>query len=183
MTPQPRPYAATLEERGFVYQPTEIKGNKPIPIGHQYSTVALLPEKDGEYPAPWVLPLSVKRVSITEKKALVGATQMDALLGNKALPFARQFCVEVGDSDYSQPAYMVANRKYDHLVTLVRSRGNRVYYRQASGTSSGGAFRLREPETWQQPPMQKPPCPFPAVEASGVRFRSRPATICSCRGR
>jgi hypothetical protein len=30
VTPQPRPYARTLKGRGFVYQPTVIKGNNPI---------------------------------------------------------------------------------------------------------------------------------------------------------
>ena len=43
VTSSPRPYAETLPDRGFVYQPNTIKGNKPIAIGHQYSFVALLP--------------------------------------------------------------------------------------------------------------------------------------------
>ncbi len=55
VTPQPRPYARTLEERGYVYQPNLIWGNKPITIGHQYSTVALLPEKEDPHPATWVV--------------------------------------------------------------------------------------------------------------------------------
>ncbi|MHC5826107.1 MAG: hypothetical protein ACYT04_62200, partial [Nostoc sp.] len=33
-TPHPRPYARTLPERGYIYQPNTIKGNKPINIGH-----------------------------------------------------------------------------------------------------------------------------------------------------
>ena len=32
-TPHPRPYAKTLAERGYIYQPNTIKGNKPINIG------------------------------------------------------------------------------------------------------------------------------------------------------
>ena len=38
VTPLPRPYARTLEDRSFVYQPNTIRGNKPVAIGHQYST-------------------------------------------------------------------------------------------------------------------------------------------------
>ncbi len=33
VTSNPRPYAETLPDRGFVYQPNTIKGNKPIAIG------------------------------------------------------------------------------------------------------------------------------------------------------
>ncbi len=45
-TPNPRPYARTLKERTFIYQPNPIKGNKPINIGHPYSilSVSILPK-------------------------------------------------------------------------------------------------------------------------------------------
>jgi hypothetical protein len=157
VTPQPRPYARTLEERGFVYQPNLIWGNKPITIGHQYSTVALLPEKEGSHPAPWVVPLSCRRVKLEESKALVGAEQIGALLDNEQLPFHDQLTVEVGDSDYSQPIFLAANRKHRHLVSLVRCRGNRTFFRleYRSAEETGGApsyygepFNLKEPDTW-----------------------------------
>lgn len=161
VTPQPRPYARTLKGRGFVYQPTIIKGNKPITIGHQYSTIALLPEKDQEQPTPWVVPLSVQRVQMDQKKAEAGAEQMGKILGHKALPFDKQVCVEVGDSDYSQPQYLAANRKYNHLISIVRSRGNRVYYQRIHENDTGGApkwygerFSLKDPDTWHPPDEQ-----------------------------
>jgi hypothetical protein len=157
VTPQPRPYARTLEERGFVYQPNVIWGNKPITIGHQYSTVALLPEKEGAHPAPWVVPLSCRRVKLAESKTLVGAEQIGALLENEQLPFHDQLTVEVGDSDYSKPIFLTANRKHPHLVSLVRCRGNRVFSRldYHSAAETGGApsyygapFNLKKPDTW-----------------------------------
>jgi hypothetical protein len=43
-TPNPRPFAATLRDRGVVYQPNPAPGNKPIVVGHSYSVVASLPE-------------------------------------------------------------------------------------------------------------------------------------------
>ncbi len=163
VTPQPRPYARTLAERGFVYQPTVIWGNKPITIGHQYSTVALLPEKDAQQPVPWVVPLSCQRVKREESKALVGAAQIGELLGDAKLPFHEQLTVEVGDSDYSQPAYLAANRAHEHLVSVIRCRGNRTLYRQKcrSATETGGApghygtpFSLKDPTTWHEPDDQ-----------------------------
>jgi hypothetical protein len=163
VTPQPRKYAHTMAERGFVYQPTVIWSNKPITIGHQYSTVALLPEKDDEHPVPWVVPLSCQRVKPDESKTLVGAGQIGELLGDAKLPFHEQLTVEVGDSDYSQPAYLAANRVHEHLLSVVRCRGNRTLYRQNSRTASetGGApkhygtpFKLMQPDTWHQPDEQ-----------------------------
>lgn len=160
VTPQPRPYARTLEERGFVYQPNLIRGNKPITIGHQYSTVALLPEKEGQHPAPWVVPLSCQRVKLAESKVLVGAKQIGDLLDDEQLPFHDQLTVEVGDSDYSQAVFLAANRKHRHLVSLVRCRGNRVFYRldYRSAEETGGApsyygepFKLKESDTWGEP--------------------------------
>ena len=38
-TPKPRPYAEKTADRGFVHQPTPVKGNKPITIGHDYSII------------------------------------------------------------------------------------------------------------------------------------------------
>jgi len=160
VTSQPRLYAQTLKERAIVHRPTVIRGNKPITIGHQYSTVALLPEKDPDNPVPWVVPLSCRRIKTDERKALVGAEQIGALLSNKTLPFHGELTVEVGDSDYSQPAYLVANREHENLVTVVRCRSNRVLYRQErrSAAQTGGAprhygpaFRLRHPDTWHEP--------------------------------
>jgi hypothetical protein len=160
VTSQPRAHAETLEERGFVYQPNLIWGNQPITIGHQYSTVALLPEKDAEQPASWVVPLACRRVKLAETKALVGAAQIGALLEDKKLPFHADLVVEVGDSDYSQAAYLAANRKHENLVSLVRCRGNRSFWRldYRSAEETGGApayygapFHLKDTASWHAP--------------------------------
>ncbi len=47
VTPLPRPYAKTLEDRTIIYQPNTVKGNKPINIGHSYSVLTALPEREG----------------------------------------------------------------------------------------------------------------------------------------
>jgi hypothetical protein len=171
VTSQPRPYARTLEAREFVYQPNVIWGNKPITIGHQYSTVALLPEKEAEQPVPWVVPLSCQRVKLEESKVQVGAEQIGALLEHEKLPFGDQLTVEVGDSDYAQPLFLAANRKHPHLVSLVRCRGNRTFSRLAYRSSEetcgapsyyGQPFKLKAPDTWG-----------PADETTTLPFTSR----------
>ncbi len=140
VTPQPRPFALTLPDRSMVYQPNPIASNIPVTIGHQYSTLALLPEAQAHLSSSWVVPLSTARVSTSDDKEDVGAAQIDALLLDETLPFHDQLCVEVADSKYSKPAYLHAHRKHTNLVTLVRVASNRTFYRMAeSAAQASGA--------------------------------------------
>ena len=149
-----------MAERQWVYKPGVLKNNKPVTLGHQYSTAALLPEKDEKDPVPWVVPLACQRVPADKRKFEVGAEQVDALLSDPQLPFHDRLVVEVLDSDYARAEYLAAHRKHPHLVTIVRSRGNRVFFRQdeRSAAETGGApghygtaFRLKDPESWHPP--------------------------------
>ena len=163
VTPQPRQFAHTLPDRGIVYQPNPIKGNKPVTVGHQFSTTALLPEVEERVSSSWVIPLMTQRVSTDEDKELVGSSQIDALLKDAKLPFGKSLTVDVGDTSYSKPACLHANRHHPHLVTIARIRGTRVLYRQfvpdpnktkrsvGCPCSYGERFALQEPATWHQP--------------------------------
>lgn len=178
VTPQPRPYARTLTDRGMVYQPTVVKGNKPVTIGHQYSTVALLPEGEAGLSGSWLAPLMTQRVATAADKELVGAGQIAALLSDDKLPFGHQLCVEVADSGYSKPEYLAANRQHRNLITIVRVRSNRVLYRQpvaqtAKGkrghpTWYGEPFRFQDATTWP-PPDQS--CSLHEVSRRGKAYR------------
>jgi hypothetical protein len=161
VSPQPRLYSTTLTDRSCVYEPTVIRGNKPITIGHQYSTVVALPEKVvGD--APWVIPCSVQRVASTADKELVGAEQVQALLTNPRLPFADDLCVGVHDSSYSKPAFLHTLGQFPNYVSITRVRSNRVFYRpyvpepetaKKAGHPRwyGERFALRNTETWGAP--------------------------------
>ena len=164
VTAQPRPYASTTTDRGMVYQPNLVKGNKPITVGHQYSTVALLPEAEANLSPSWLVPLTTQRVATTDDKELVGATQIQTLLSDRNLPFHRELCVDVGDSCYSKPEYLHANRHHHNLVTLARARSTRTFYRRplvrdedntvkkrGHPTWYGDAFRLQDSATWHAP--------------------------------
>jgi len=167
VTSQPRQFAHTLADRGMVYQPNTIKGNKPVTIGHQYSTTALLPEAEEGLSPSWVIPLMSCRVHTNEDKELVGSRQINALLQEPKLPFGQSLCVDVGDSSYSKPACLHANRHHSQLVTIARARGTRVFYRQfvpanpeeakqsvGHPTWYGQRFALPESESWHQPDEQ-----------------------------
>lgn len=177
VTSQPRPFAGTLTDRGYVYYPNAVAGNKPVTIGHQYSTVVLLPEKEVEVTSSWVVPMSTQRVATTADKELVGADQIEILLADEALRWHGELIVEVGDTSYSKPAYLYANRKYDNLVTIVRARSNRTFYRQYVYPEGerpahrprryGEAFKLPDPTTWPAPDEKT--C-FPWTSRSGRAY-------------
>jgi hypothetical protein len=137
VTPQPRPFAKTLADRTYVYQPNTLKGNKPVNIGHQSSVLAYLPEK-GEQSPPWIVPLNVRRVSSEETKNEAGAEQVKAVLFAEELSFSGELKVLVGDSDYSGRPFLgevygdkadeAGKKKSDEQVAIVRSAGNRTFY-------------------------------------------------------
>ena len=160
-TPQPRLYAQTLRDRSYVYQPAALQSNIPVTIGHCYSEVALLPERAAQRGHPWVVPLSSQRVRSVSDKELEGAIQVNVLLDDPQLPFHDQLCVEVGDTSYSKPKYLFANRAKSNLVSLVRVRGTRTFYQPAPVVNHsnhrghtawyGAAFSLQNPSTWPVP--------------------------------
>ena len=112
VTPQPRQFAHTLADRGMVYQPNTIKGNKPVTIGHQYSTTALVAGSRRRAVTQLGHPLDDLPCATNEDKELVGSGQIDALLKEPKLPFGKSLCVDVGDSSYSKPACLHANRHH-----------------------------------------------------------------------
>ena len=161
VTPQPRPFAPTLSDRGMVYQPNLVKGNKPVTIGHQYSTVGLFPEAEAGVSDSWIVPLSVERVATSDDKEMVGSRQIGRLLEDEKLPWHQELVVEVVDSSYSKKPYLCANRQHDNLVTICRVASNRTFYQKAKLVESpapvghptwyGDVFRLPDPDTWHKP--------------------------------
>ena len=156
-----RQYAPTLPDRGFVYQPNPIAGNKPVTIGHQFSVLALLPEKETGDPA-WIVPLVVRRITTQETETQVGAELVKTLMDDESLPFHDDLCVQVVDSRYGHAKFLSPVARHDNLVTMARLPGNRTLYRQAptvpkaergSGRpkSYGERFVLSEPSTWHEP--------------------------------
>ena len=161
VTPAPRRFAATLKDRGYVYHPNAIASNKPVTIGHQYSALVLFPEKLQASSPPWVVPLSLRRVTTQETKRSVGVQQVNLLLNDQTLPFHQQLCVQVTDSEYSTASYLGDMTEHDNLVTIARVRSNRVFYQtppprpafpsRGHPTWYGARFDLKDPDTWKEP--------------------------------
>ena len=161
-TPCARPYAYKLTERECVYQPTPIQGQKPISYGHTYSEVCLLPERNGPKAPRWVNPVHVQRVTRHNQEE-VTIHQVRSLLEDPQLPFHKELCVQVGDTKYSTPTYLAALADKANLITIVRSRSNRVYDFQAPVETTphrghqrwyAGRMDLKDPASWPQPDQQ-----------------------------
>jgi hypothetical protein len=159
-TPAPRPYARTMEDRGFVYQPNVVRGNKPVTIGHSYSILGYLPER-GEGEPNWIVPLMVKRIKTQETDIAVGLKQLAMLMTDDKLPWSEGMCVHVADTKYGTAEYLNGAAKYDNLVDIIRLRSNRTLYllptpiegdpRSGHPTWYGEPFRLGDPATWPDP--------------------------------
>lgn len=157
-TGQPRPFAKAVADRGIHYHPNPAPGNKPIIAGHSYSVLAALPEKTQRSSLPWVLPLLIQRVP-TDKKAIeIGAGQVADVLKDEKVPFGRELCALVGDSSYGVCEFVGRTVEHKNLITIVRVRGNRTFYRIAEqGDVSNGkghptwygtSFDMKDSTTW-----------------------------------
>ena len=122
-----RPFAGTLADRGMVHQPTQIKGNKPITIGHSYSMLAAIPERH-EGDAPWTIPLDMSRVPTESNSTQIGTAQLNAVLSTPNLPWSKELCVTVMDSAYGNKKFLIPLHEHQNSVIVARSRSNRVFY-------------------------------------------------------
>jgi hypothetical protein len=124
-TPNERLFAKTLEDRTMVYAPNKVSGQIPVTIGHQYSLLAFLPERE-TMSSTWIIPLSMQRVKSEEKGPEVGLEQLKKILD---LPELKEtFCVEVSDCAYSSQKCIKSAEQSPNLVHIARLRGNRVFY-------------------------------------------------------
>jgi hypothetical protein len=160
-TPHPRPYARTLAERGYIYQPNTIIGNKPINIGHCYSILSILPEKETDSHAAWAIPLSGERVSLDQSGTDVASQQIQSAMSDSSLPWCEKLCVLVGDTAYSERSFLCEQSKHKNLVVIARVRSNRIFYQSPLVDVSkkkpgckkkyGERFDLADAETWHEP--------------------------------
>jgi DDE superfamily endonuclease len=168
-TPHPRLYAKTLVERGYIYQPNTIKGNKPITVGHCYSLLSILPEKENDGHAAWAVPLSGERVSLNQNSIDVASEQIESVMCDSLLPWHDKLCVLVGDTAYSQRSFLFEQSKHKNLVAIAqaltcqfaRVRSNRIFYQSPPIEESnkkrgcpkkyGERFDLGDATTWHEP--------------------------------
>jgi DDE superfamily endonuclease len=138
-----RPFAKSLEDCEMVHQPTQIKGNKPITIGHRYSLLAVLPERSNE-DAPWTIPLDTGRVPTESTSTQQGIAQLNAVLTKPNMPWTDELRALVVDSAYGNHKFLTPLKVHKNLVIIARSHSNWVFYQ--SPIRSGEPPRKGHPQ-------------------------------------
>jgi hypothetical protein len=149
----PRIYAEKLEGRGFVHSPTKVPGQKPITVGHQYSTVVFLPEKSDPSEPHWVIPLSTERVKSEDSSTALGMQQIIQITTSER--FKNKLCVGVSDSAYSNDNCLQKANKLVNLINISRLRNNRGFYlpiTPVAGRKSAGRPRIYGDRWWLHNP-------------------------------
>ncbi len=143
-----RPEAVTLKDRTIEHQPTPIAGNKPIAVGHGFSTIAWIPEAQGS----WALPLRHERITSFETPLSRAAFQLKQVCKQLAVrPIA------VYDSEYGNAAFVKQTAGIEADL-LLRLRPNMClwgapppYPGKGRPKVHGAKFKLADKSTWGEP--------------------------------
>jgi len=150
----PRLRARTMDDRQYIYLPTQAVDGGSICVGYPYSLLDWVPETQSS----WSLSVSVKRIPSDESAISVGIEQI------KALNDARQAYKDTLDIVAADGKYGNANflrpLQDQCCGIVVRLRRDRVLYRTPEEPKvrkrgrpkiHGKRFAFKEPETWGDP--------------------------------
>ena len=146
-TAWPRSYARTLRDRTIEHQPTPIAGNKPIAVGHGFSTNAKIPEAQGS----WALPLRHERITSFETPLSRAAFQLKQVCKQLAMRPIATYDSEYGNASFlKQTAGIAAD-------LLLRLRPNMClwgapppYSGKGRPKVHGDKFKLADSSTWAE---------------------------------
>ena len=139
-TPFCRPHSPTLPHRTFVSIPNNaVPGNRPLSIGYELSCVNLC---DPE--SRWSLPLSLKRVNLSETASDCAISQLDDLIAHPDLPFSgkEKLLINTCDSKYGTANYLSVVHKHDQLVNIIRLRAGLRVWERYDGPQGAGRKRI-----------------------------------------
>jgi hypothetical protein len=158
VTPNPRPYAKKVEDRGYIKHNEVVNSGKPVTIGHNYSCVLYLTGQ-----GTWALPLAIDRVSTSEKDTVFGVKQWCEIIKDENNHFTDKRCVGVFDAAYSS-AYCITSfndNQPGDAIFIARLRGDRVLQRPYTGEKNSkgrpiifdknNTFDLKDETTWGKP--------------------------------
>lgn len=158
VTPNPRPFAKKVEDRGYIKHNEVVNSGKPVTIGHNYSCVVYLTGQ-----STWALPLAIDRVSTSQKDTVFGVNQWCEIIKDENNHFTDKRCVGVFDAAYSS-AYCVSafnDHQPGDAVFIARLRGDRVLQRPYTGEQNSkgrpitfdkdNTFDLKDEKTWGKP--------------------------------
>jgi len=147
-TAWPRPTAYTLRDRTVEHQPDPVPGNRPITLGHGYSTLVWVPEGRGS----WALPLIHERIT-SQETSLDKASQHL----RKAQNLLSQRIISLWDAEYGCAPFLLTTADIPS-DKIIRLRSNLrlfgpppAYSGKGRPAIHGDKFKLKDPMTWWQP--------------------------------
>ena len=186
VTPNPRPYAKKVEDRGYIKHNEVVNSGKPVTIGHNYSCVVYLTGQNN-----WALPLAIDRVSTFAKDTVFGVNQWCEIIKDENNHFTDNRCVGVFDAAYSS-AYCIAafnDNQPGDAIFIARLRGDRVLQRPYTGEQNSkgrpiifdkdNAFDLKDEATWGDP-AQSSSCNWTTKKAKNTSSILRYGIILEC---
>jgi hypothetical protein len=150
----PRSRARTMDDRQYLYLPTQAVNGGSICVGYPYSLLDWVPEPQSS----WSLSVSVRRIPSHKSAQSVGVEQVTALNeARKDCPNALD--IVAGDGKYGNACFLRPLQD-QRCGIVVRLRKDRVLYRtpdkpkaRKRGRPSvhGRRFAFKEPDTWGDP--------------------------------
>jgi len=147
----PRTRARTMDDRQYIYLPTQAVNGGSICVGYPYSLLDWVPETQSS----WSLSVSVQRIPSNESAKSIGIEQVKAL--NEARQhFKGVLDIVVADGKYGNAGFLRPLQDQPCGI-VVRLRKDRVLYRTPEEAKArkrgrprvhGQRFAFKEPQTW-----------------------------------
>lgn len=142
-----RPKAYTLRDRTVQHQPTAVPGNRPITLGHGYSTLAWVPEAEGS----WAVPLLHERIASTDTPIGCASQQLRQLCGELSHRPLALYDAEYGCAPFVKATADIAADKLMRLRPNLCLRGKPIYTGCGRRPTHGEKFKLGDESTWDTP--------------------------------
>ena len=147
-TAWPRPSAYTLRDRTVEHQPTAVPGNRPITLGHGYSTLVWVPEEKGS----WALPFVHERIPSQETALGVASQQLRRVQSQLSVRV-----ISLWDAEYGCAPFLLATADIPS-DKVIRLRNNLSlagppgpYSGRGRHPVHGAKFKFKDPSTWSEP--------------------------------
>ena len=142
-----RPKAYTLPDRTVEHQPTAVAGNRPITLGHGYSTLVWVPEPQGS----WALPLLHERIASTDTPIQCASQQLRQVCQELSQRPVALYDAEYGCAPFVEATADIAADKLMRLRPNLCLYGPPVYKGRGRRPKHGAKFKLSDATTWDTP--------------------------------